>query len=46
MKYDVLESKIGYVFNDKSLINLAVMHSSYGNDHKLEDYITMSDLNF
>jgi len=35
MKYDVLESKIGYVFNDKSLINLAVMHSSYGNDHKL-----------
>lgn len=35
MAFEGLEKKIGYTFKDKELIKLAVMHSSYGNDHKL-----------
>lgn len=33
--FSFLEKKIGYIFKDKALINLAVTHSSYGNDRKL-----------
>ena len=29
-----LEKKIGYNFKDKSLLNVALTHSSYANEHK------------
>ena len=33
-----LEQKIGYVFKDKSLIERALMHSSYTNEKHLKKY--------
>ena len=38
---DLLEQKIGYVFQDKELIRRALTHSSYANErkiNKIEDY--------
>lgn len=34
--YEALEEKLGYVFNDKNLIKLALTHSSYANEHNIE----------
>ena len=32
-----IEKKIGYEFKDKSLIETALTHSSYANEHKVRD---------
>ena len=31
----LLEEKIGYTFKDIELLNIALTHSSYVNDHKI-----------
>ena len=32
-----IEKKIGYTFKNKELLNVALTHSSYANEHKLRD---------
>lgn len=34
---DAIEQKIGYVFKDKMLLRKCFTHSSYANEHKIED---------
>ena len=34
--YQELEEKIGYTFNDKKLLETALTHSSYGNEHDVD----------
>ena len=41
-----LEQKIGYVFKDKSLIERALMHSSYTNEKHLKKYECNERLEF
>lgn len=41
-----LEKKIGYEFQDFSLLEQAMMHSSYTNEKHLENIIAMRDWNF
>ncbi len=41
-----LEKKIGYVFKDKSLIERALMHSSYTNEKHLKKYECNERLEF
>lgn len=36
MEFKCLEEAIGYVFKNKSLLRLALTHSSYANEHSLE----------
>ena len=38
MRLEVLENKIGYIFNDKELLQSALMHSSYTNERRLPKY--------
>ena len=35
-EFEKLEEAIGYHFKDKSLLELAMTHSSYANEHKLQ----------
>ena len=40
MNFSEFEEKIGYSFKDKTLLELALTHSSYANENKLKKTIS------
>ena len=46
MKLSLLEAKIGYEFKDKNLLKLALTHSSYSNEMKINKYGNYERLEF
>jgi len=44
--FELLESKLGYCFNDKKLLKQALTHSSYSNEMKINNYGNYERLEF